>query len=237
MDSFMPTAADFDAGRVTNANQSEVIKARYYDWLLYATAGATVMNFFSTAIGQGFATALGSTAGTPKTKSDTNLVLPNQLPSGVEFLIDSIEVHFLPGSVNTANTYTPAAISVFNATAAAAVLGAINDVNTILQSGVLTLTVLNKTYVVDGPLYTFPPKTWIEHTSAIASNAAVATGEVAAGNARAMGRPWYVEPKITLQPAVNFGVKIEWPGVVATPSGFNGRIGVIMDGFEMRASQ
>lgn len=236
MDNYMPTAADFDAGRVTNPQQSEVVKARYYDWLLYATAGATVLNFFSTAIGQGFATALGSTAGTPKTKSDTNLVLPNQLPSGVEFLIDSLEVQFLPGSVSTANTYTPAAISVFNAAAAAAVLGALNDVNTILQSGVLTLTVLNKNYLVDGPLYAFPPKTWIDHTSAIASNSAT-VGEVAAGNARAMGRPWYVEPKITLQPAVNFGVKVEWPGVVATPSGFNGRIGVIMDGYEMRASQ
>lgn len=236
MDNFMPTAADFDAGRVTNANQSEVVKVRYYDWLLYATAGATVLNFFSTAIGQGKATALGSTAGTPKTKSDTNLVLPNQLPSGVEFLIDSIEVHFLPGSVSTADTYTPANISVFAAANAAAVLAALNDVNTILQSGVLTLTVLNKNYVTDGPLYCFPPKAYIDHTSAIATTSATA-GEVAAGNARAMGRPWYVEPKITLQPAVNFNVKVEWPGVVATPSGFNGRIGVIMDGYEMRASQ
>lgn len=237
MDDWMPTAADFDAGRVTNANQSEVLKNRYYDWNLYATAGTTVMNFFSTAIGQGFATALGSTAGTAKTKADTNLVLPKQLSSGVEFLIDSLEVHFLPGSVSTANTYTPAAISVFNATAAAAVLAALNDVNTIMQSGVLTLKVLNKNYLVDGPLMAFPPKTWIDHTTAIASNAAVATGEVAAGNARVMGRPWYVSPKVTLQPAVSFEVYVEWPGVVATPSGFNGRIGVILDGFEMRASQ
>lgn len=236
MDSFMPTAAEFDAGRVTNANQSEVVKARYFDWNLYATAGLTVMNFFSTSIGQGLATALGSTAGTPKTKSDTNLVLPNQLPSGIEFLIDSVEVQFLPGSVSTANTYTPAAIAVFAAANAAAVCAAINDVNTILQSGVLTLTVLNKTYLVDGPLYAFPGKTYIDHTSALASTSATA-GEIAAINARAVGRPWYVEPRITLQPAVNFGVKIEWPGVVATPSGFNGRLGVILDGFEMRASQ
>lgn len=236
MDDWIPTGADFDAGRVTNANQSAVIKARYYDWNLYATAGTTVMNFFSTAIGQGVTSALGATVGTTKTEADTNLVLPKQLSSGIEFLIDSIEVHFLPGSVSTANTYTPAAISVFNAAAAAAVAGALNDVNTILQSGVLTLKVLNMIFLKDGPLLSFPPKMYIDHTSTFATNSAT-VGEIAAVNARSVGRPWYVNPKITLQPAVSFEVKVEWPGAVATPSGFNARMGVVLDGFEMRAGQ
>jgi hypothetical protein len=40
-----------------------------------------------------------------------------------------------------------------------------------------------------------------------------------------------------LQPAVNFEVLIRYPAAVATPSGFNGRIGVILDGYFMRASQ
>ena len=42
---------------------------------------------------------------------------------------------------------------------------------------------------------------------------------------------------MTLQPAVNFDVTLRWPALVATPSGFNGRVGIILDGYLMRASQ
>ena len=88
----LPTAADFNARRVTNPNQSEIVRQRFYDYQLYATAGTTQLTFFSAPVGQGVTTALGGTAGTAKTLWDTNLELPNTLPSGKAFMIESIEV-------------------------------------------------------------------------------------------------------------------------------------------------
>ena len=75
----LPTAADFNARRVTNPNQSEIVRQRFYDYQLYATAGTTQLTFFSAPVGQGVTTALGGTAGTAKTLWDTNLELPNTL--------------------------------------------------------------------------------------------------------------------------------------------------------------
>jgi hypothetical protein len=231
-----PTAADFDAGRVTNPGQSEVIRQSLYDFQLYPTAGQTQLNFFSQPAGQGLTSAVGATAGAAKSLSDTNLVLPNQLPSGSAFMIESIEVFFYAGSVSTANTYTPANISLFAAVSAAAVAGQLNDVNTVMQSGLLELNILQKNYLRETPLQRFPAKTGIDGNFAIASNSAT-TAETALANARATGRPYYIDPSVTLQPAVNFEVLLKWPGVVATGSGFNARIGVVLDGYTMRASQ
>ena len=139
----MPTAADFNARRVTNPNQSEIVRQRFYDYQLYATAGTTQLTFFSAPVGQGLTTALGGTAGTAKTLWDTNLELPNTLPSGKAFMIESIEVLFFPGSVSTANTYTIASPALFNATAAAAVSSQLADVNSFYQSGMLELNILS----------------------------------------------------------------------------------------------
>ena len=71
---------------------------------------------------------------------------------------------------------------------------------------------------------------------AIASNSAT-TAEVGFAAAHACGRPYYLEPRIDLQPAMNFDVSLRWPGLVAMPSTFNARVGVILDGYLMRASQ
>ena len=235
MDKF-PSAADFNARRVTNPAQSEVVRQRFYDYQLYPTAGQTQLTFFSQPIGQGITSALGGTVGSAKTLWDTNLELPNTLPSGKAFMIESIEVLFFPGSVNTANTYTPASPVLFNATAAAAVAAQAADVNTIYQAGMLELNILSKNYLRETPIIAFPPKANFELSAAIASNSAT-TAEVGLVNMKAGGRPYYISPEIALQPAVNFEVTIKYPAVVATPSGFNGRIGVILDGYFMRASQ
>lgn len=232
----VPSASDFNSRRVTNAAQSEVIRQRFYDYLLYATAGATQLTFFSQPVGQGITSSQGSTVGATKNLWDTNLELPNTLPSGKAFMIESIEVLFTPGSVSTANTYTPANLSIFNAVAAAAVFAQVNDVNTFYQSGMLELNILSKNYLRETPLMAFPPKAHLDVTCGVASNSAT-TAEVGVAFAKAAGRPYYIAPEIALQPAVNFEVLLKWPAVVATPSGFNARVGVILDGYFMRASQ
>ena len=232
-----PTADDFQKYRVTNPAQSEVIRQRLYDFLLYPAAGQSQFTFFSQPAGAGITSAAGAVAGTSKTQSDTNLEVPNTLPSGKTFMIESIEVLFWPGSVNTANTYTKALLADFSTVAADAAVGAFNDVDTILQSGLLELNVLSKNYIRDTPLQAFPPKAYIATDGAAVASNAAATGIAAIGRANALGRPYYLEPPVVLQAAVNFEVLIKYPSGVATPSGFNGRIGVVLDGYMMRASQ
>lgn len=232
----LPTAADFNARRVTNPSQSEIVRQRFYDYQLYATAGTTQLTFFSSPVGQGLTTALGGTAGTAKTLWDTNLELPNTLPSGKAFMIESIEVVFFPGSVATASTYTPISPSTSTAVAAAAQFTQLADVNSFYQSGMLELNILSKNYLRETPLIAFPPKANFNLDMAAATNSAT-TFSVAGMNMRAAGRPYYLEPTIALQPAVNFEVVLRFPAAVATPSGFNARVGVILDGYFMRASQ
>jgi hypothetical protein len=230
------SVADFASNRVTNPGQSEIIRQRLYDYQLYATAGYTQLAFFQQPVGQGITSAIGATVGSTKSLWDTNMELGGQLPSGKAYLIESIEVLFLPGTVATANTYTQAAFVVFNATAAATVGNWVNDINTFYQSGMLELNVLSKNYLRETPLLAFPPKAHFDLSAAMASNSAT-TAQVGQTLAKIVGRPYYVEPRVTLQPAVNFDVTCRWPAVVATPSGFNGRVGVILDGYMMRASQ
>ncbi len=232
----VPTAADFNSRRVTNSAQSEVIRQRFYDYLLYPTAGGTQLTFFSQPVGQGVTSAQGAPVGSAKTLWDTNLELPNTIPSGKSFMIESVEVLFTPGAVATANTYTPAALSLFSAVASVAIYAQLNDVNAFYQSGMLELNVLSKNYLRETPLLAFPPKAHLDVTAGVASNSAT-TSTIGAVFAKASGRPYYISPEITLQPAVNFEVKLLWPQAVATPSGFNARVGVILDGYFMRASQ
>lgn len=232
----VPTPEDFDNYRVTNPNQSEVIRQRFYDYQLYVTAGAQQLTFFSQAVGQGLTTALGAAAGTPKTYWDTNLDMPSTLPTGKVFMIESIEVDFQPGSVSTANTYTPAALQAFAVAAASTVGNAVTDVNNFYLSGMLELNVLSKNQLRETPLKSFPPKAGMDLSAAVASNSAT-VGETTFGLAKATGRPYYLQPRISLFPGANFEVLLKWPGAVATPSGFNGRVGVIMDGYFMRSSQ
>jgi len=230
----MPTAADFNARRVTNPGQSEIIRQRLYDYQLLSNSGSTQLSFFQQPVGSGLTTALGGTVGAVKTLCDTNMTLGGTLPSGQAYMIESIEVVFFPGSVTTSNTYTPIGMSVFNATAAATVAAAANDVNTFYQSGMLELNILSKNYLRETPLLAFPPKANYNLDAAVASNSAT-TAEVALAQARAAGRPYYIDPSISLQPAVNFEVVIKCPAAVALA--FNARVGVILDGYFMRASQ
>lgn len=232
----VPTPQDFQDRRVTQTNMAEVIRQSYYDFQLYPTAGTVALSFFQSPIGQGLTTAVGAAAGQAKSIADTNMVLGGQLPSGVAAMFESIEVAVYPGSVATANTYTLAALGFFAAAAALTVLHVANDVNILLQSGVLKLQILQKDYLVETPLHRFPPKTYLQPEGAIASNSAT-TSEVGFVATRAVGRPYYLEPEISVQSAVNFGVRLEWPGAVATPSGFNARVGVILDGYVWRSAQ
>jgi len=214
----------------------EAIKQSLYDHLLYVAAGQTQLNFFTNPIGQGVTTAPGASVGAAKTIADTNMELAGQLPAGKSFLIEGIEVTFYSGLSSTASTYSLATPAIFNATAAAAVAAQVSDVNAFYQSGSLRLFIGSKDYLSESPLMRFPPMCRLDVDAAIASNSAT-TAEVGIATARAVGRPFQVQPPIKLTATQNFKVILEWPGVLAMPSTFNGRVGVILDGLTYRNSQ
>lgn len=232
----VPSQADFDSRRVTNASSSEVVRQRFYDSQLYPAAGQAQLTFFAAAQGQGITSAQGAVVGSAKTFFDTNLELPNTLPSGKAYMMESIEVLMLPGSVSTANTYTPAALSLFAAVAAASLAAQLNDVNQFYQSGMLELNILSKNYLRETPLLSFPPKAHLDVSGAV-GNTSATTGLAAIAFGKAAGRPYYMSPEITLQPAVNFNVLLLYPAAVALPSGFNARVMIYLDGYLTRASQ
>lgn len=231
-----PSMSDFDRGRVTDPNQSEVQRQGFFDSLLYPTAGTQQLSFFATPIGAGLTTALGATAGTAKTAWDTNLQLPNQLPSGKAFQVQSLEVLFVPGSVSTANTFTIQDPVIFASANAASVGAQIADIFTFYNSGRLQFSILDKLYVDEAPLLNFPMQSGISGDFGYASTSATA-GFIGAMLARCIGRPYVWDIPFTLEPAQNFAVNLIWPGVVATPSGFNGKVTVRLDGYFARATQ
>lgn len=223
---------------VNQAGTAEVVRQRLYDTQIYPTGGQAQLTFFALPVGQGVTSAVGAVAGSAKTYADTNMEVAGQLPRPKAYLAESIEILFEPGSVSTASTFTPVKPAIFNATAALALLEALDDVDRIRISGWLEWYIGSKTYLWEAPLGVFPPKVRLEVDAAL--SIAGTNAQPAAFGALAPkwgGRPYYVDPPITLESLQNFAIYLKWPGVVATPSGFNARIGVILDGVIFRNSQ
>lgn len=237
----IPSLQEALAYSVNRKNDVEGVRQSLYDFLLYPTAGQTQLTFFANPLGQGGSSSPGLTTANAKTLADTNMESAGQLPAPKMFLIESIEVQFEAGSVSTAATYTPQVVH--SAAAAPAATnnasvagGAANDIDAIRRSGWLNLFVGSKTYLNEAPIGRFPPKTRLEANGSVSTNSAT-TQAIEFAVAKWGGRPYYVEPAILLPSTQNFSVTLNWPVAVATPSGFNGRIGVILDGYLYRNSQ
>jgi len=223
MNNNLPTLAELKQYAVSQPDNVEVTKQSLYDFQTYAAAGQTVLTFFQNPIGQ---------AG--KTKADTNLEQGGQLPAGKNFLVTSIECLFFPG--------------VDPMTEVTGVAGAIvpteftNDVYTVQKSGYLDFFILSKSYLTEAPIGRFPPKTKLDVESAIALDvkqavAADAESQLVMDYANFAGRPYFIEPNITLVSNQNFNVSLNWAAALALPSGVNGRIGIVLDGLMYRWSQ
>lgn len=230
------TIDTLNAYKVNRPGQAEVVRNRLYDFLLYPTAGQAQFSFFQQPIGQGNTSAIGGVVGTSKTYADTNMEISGALARPKSYLIESIEVIWEPGSVSTANTFTQVNPIQFIAVAATTIFTQLTDVNLLRIAGWLELFIGSKTYLWEAPLGTFPPKVRLELDAAIASNSAT-TSTVGAFAAKWGGRPYYMDPMIVLESLQNFAVYVKFPAAVATPSGFNGRLGVVFDGVLYRLSQ
>jgi hypothetical protein len=219
----IPSFQEAKAFIVNRPGAEEVIRQSLYDFQTYATAGFTSQRFFQVPQGQ-----------SSKTEQDTNLSLAGQLPQPQYHLSESIEIHFLPGvSPVTVVTGTDVAAAVTNFS---------NDVYSVLKAGSLTLRIGSKDFLEEAPLYRFPPKTKFEVEFGAAlqiaqAMAADANTQIVGDYASACGRPYFLDPPLLIPPTQNFDVELRFASAVATPSGEDARIGVILDGLLYRLSQ
>jgi len=230
--SALPSLAEAKHMSTTGAGL-EGIRQSLYDTLLYPAAGQAQLGFFALPQNQGVSCATGVAANSPKSIADTNITNAGMLPAGKAFLMTSIEACFYAGSAAVANQFTLSSPVVFAAVAAAALEAQAADVNTFYMSGSLQLYISSKVCLEEAPLMRFPPKAQMDIDGAIASNSAT-TASIGTVQARAKGRPYMLEPQIYLEPSVNFSVNVNYPVVVPMPSGFNGKVQMILDGYLYR---
>ncbi|MGH6795931.1 MAG: hypothetical protein ACREDH_12240 [Methylocella sp.] len=235
MQQSFPSLSDFKSYMTVQYGSVEVIKQSLYDTVIYPTAGLAQMLFFQNPIGQGLSASPGN-AGLPKALSDTDLQLPGQLPAPQAFWVDSIEVDFQPGSSAAANTFALQIPGAFAAVAIATLQAGAHDVNAFYSTGALQFTIGTKPYLQEAALLRFPPKARFEYDVAVASNSAT-TAEVVKEKLKAGGRPYNLTPGLPIMTSMNFNVSLLWPVIVPTPSGFNGAVRVILDGWLFRAVQ
>lgn len=235
----IPLASQAAAYDVNRIGEVEGVRQTLYDFQLYPLAGSLGLNFFANPQGAGLTTTPGVAAGTAKIISDTNMELAGQLPNPKAQLVESIEVVFFPGNSAVANTFTQQ--SPYNIVAVPTALlplsaGAVSDAWNVLNTGHLQFFIGSKSYLDEAPLCRFPPKAFVGIDAAIASNSATTLG-LAIAAARAMGRPYFLDPPIFLRATQNFRITLDWGALVPTISTLNGRIGVILDGYLYRNSQ
>jgi len=233
-----PSLEEIKNYAVNRPGSAEVIGQSLYDFQIYPTAGATRFSFFQLPQGQGLSASPGN-ANAVKGLADTNMESAGQLPAPKAFLVTSIEVSFEAGTVATANTFTPQGPFSFHNTPSAAVPlsgGALNDVHAVLAAGWLELFIGSKPFLDEAKLSRFPLKADLGIDGTAIALSTANSGQVAAWG-KSMGRPYPIDPPLLLVPNQNFVVTLNYPVARATPSGFNGRIGVILDGYLYRNAQ
>ncbi len=215
----IPTLADLQQFDVNRRGEYEGIRQTFYDSTTYVLAGQTQLQFFQTPRGQ-----------SSKTIADTNMTSAGQLPQPQHFLVESIEILLFPGVLPTTKATTIAETEFAN------------DMYTVEKSGSLNFFIGSKTYLEEAPLGRFPPKTKMgsESAHAISELQAVAADselQVSTDYAAWSGRPYYLDPPVLLVPNQNFSVTLNWPAVVALPSGADAKVFVVLDGILYRQSQ
>lgn len=218
----VPSYTDLNAFNV-NRDGWEAIRQSLYDSVAYPAAGAATLNLFSLPVGQGV-----GFGGAAKNLSDTNMTLAGQMPANQEFLIQSIEVLFLP-TTPTVAAQMPAASGV------TAVAALVNDAYIFGRSGNLVLTIGSKAYLQEAPMMRFPAKAHFGLHAAVSDTTAATSQRIAFG--KAQGRPYMLQPaNLRLVSNQNFGVALNWPEglqAITNPAW----VKVILDGILYRRSQ
>jgi hypothetical protein len=201
---------------VNRKGEKETVWYPLYDYAAYPTAGISSLTFFQTPVGQ---------AG--KTFEDTNMVSAGSLPTPQSFLITGIQVLFFPG-VSPGAFGAPAGDTPFNF---------INDQYDLFKSGFGKLFIGSKDYSVCAPIGMYPSQ------FRMGGFGAAADASTAGPNLNTqMGYASFAGPEfrigdLNIPANQNFNMSLNWPTIVATPSGQDGRIGVALNGWLTRLSQ
>lgn len=221
----IPDLSELESYSVNRKGQYEGIRQSLYDYQSYGTSGvgATQYSFFQIPVGQ-----------SSKTKADTNMTNAGMLPAPQKFLVQSIEVWFVPPS-GTAKI--PPEVSQSFAAATDPNSWSDDIASFYYGNAFLEFTIGSKPYLTEAPLARFPPKTGIQGNFAV-SGTFTATAGLYWDTSRAVGRPYFLEGGLLIPATQNFTVTINFPTAVTLPSAATGGIvGVILDGFLYRLSQ
>lgn len=220
MDSVKRIAPEFEKLMTQyNVNVPDLVEAIWqprYDTLAYVAAGQTNMTFFQRPVGA---------AGV--TEDLTNMETAGVIAAPQQFLVTGIRAEFLPAAnIASIHAATPADLQDY-----------VNDVQAVLNSGVIIFTVGNKEQNRDAPIGKFPPSHALSVDSAL-SDATTAGANLASGisYAQGVGQLYNITPT-NIPFSQNFNVSIHWPTAVALPSGNDGTIRVHLEGFLYRSAQ
>jgi hypothetical protein len=200
----IPSIANVQAAYAVTLNAMAQTKWTLYDSVSYPAAGATVLNFFNFQVGAGV-----GFGGAAKTNSDTNLTMPNSLPSTQKFLIECISLEVQPSTPSGAGIQDPGFHGAANATG----VPPINDAWYILRSGNFTLTIASVPYTQEAPIYALPPISFPRIDAALSDSttpAAAAATQIALMSA--YGSPYVLDPNnLLIEANMNFNATLTWP--------------------------
>lgn len=198
---FVANMGDFREFETTQWDNWEFITQSLYDSAVYPAAGISSLAFFQLPIGQG--TGFGGAA---KSRSDTNMELAGNLPTGNMFVVANIEIEFQP----TTPTVAAGMPAVFGAQL---VMTQINDAYIFWRSGNLALQILAKNYLQEAPMMKFPSASDFSLQAALADVSSTAANlQSRVGFASAYGPVYSLSPNNLLIPATtNFKVTLAWP--------------------------
>lgn len=190
----------------------EVIGSMLWDTVQFVSAAINNIQFF--------------TAGPRATPDLTNMEVPSQLPAPKAFLVRAFRFY-------------PRILPFTSARTAAGQLqpGTFDDIQQLLNTGVLTLTIGSKAYA-QFPLWMIPGGGGVMGAMGLDGNTAdpgliaswATNGVPSAENAFVLSQPLFIAPQI------NFSVNLAWPAAITLANG-NTNLTVGMDGDVLRPVQ
>lgn len=209
----VPSLEELKRYNVNRPDQVEALRSSLYDSLIYDSAGQTQLKFFQSPQGQN-----------GKSLADTNMTLAGTLAAPQSFLVETIELYFLPSVVP--GTFGAAAAADF-----------VNDVYDFAKvGGWLDFFIGSKSYLQEAPLMKFPPRAGLSVSGALADTTTAAASRQSMIQYASVGGPVYeLDPPILLVPMQNFNISLNWPEVV--PLSADATVLVQLGGILYRNSQ
>lgn len=204
-----------------NVNMPGVVESLYFTWfdkLTYPAVGINNLRFFQTPIG-------GNNGA--KTIADTNMQAAGQFSAPKQFLATTIMLDFQPAApIARIHEAVPADLEDY-----------LNDVQAVLNSGVVKLTVGDKPQNVDYPIGRFPPSWKIAVDAALSDTTSAAAAQVSGISYGQSDGERYIITPMNIPWGQNFDIQIDWPTAVTLPSGDDGEIIAYLGGYQYRAVQ